>query len=346
MSIRVYDELVPVLQSVNITSPMSFTFREEPCTVFMGPTPVIPGYNHPLPDNPLVRDIQARLYSNCYAQRLGDPAVNGSSSPAAMPDPSFVQHLSSGNQSQSHWDAGWTIYGLGANGQIFIQKGERQRSANPGEFIMSGPPGMSPMVGAVVSILVQREANGMQPGMYFAFSDTLSDVWDEFALLRYYFHSTAEAAPDLMRYLTSSLNKYEVPFRLKGLVDPATYTRTDAVVLYVAKRYFHITARIILSLPSSVDAGLRESVPLFSKKMRRGVGLAEEPNTGESFGMHRCRLTAEGMVDAWYSGNQTAAGRMQAIGSRFALNNLNLEKPYLNPGSEDLFDAPEAAIQI
>src|SRR5262249_21551604 len=255
-----------------------------------------------------------------------------------MPDPGFVQQLSNSNQSQSRWDVGWTIYGLGANGQIFIQKGERQRSATPGEFIMNGPPGMSPTIGMAVSILVQREANAAQPGMYFAYSDTLSDIWDEFALLRYYFHSTAAAAPDLMRYLTSHLNRYEVPFRLKGLIDRAGYNRTDAVVLYIAKRYFHITARIILSLPSTLDAGIRESVPLFSKKIRRGVGLAEEPNTGESFGMHRCRLTAEGIVDAWYAETQTAEGRMQAVGSRFALNNLNLEKPYLNPGSEDLFD--------
>jgi hypothetical protein len=92
---------------------------------------------------------------------------------------------------------------------------------------------------------------------------------------------------------------------------------------------------------------LRDSVPLFTKKLRNGVGLAEEPNTGESFGMHRCRLTAEGIVEAWYRGDQTIQGRMQAVNARFAFNNLKLEKPYLNPGSQDLFETlKETAIQI
>jgi hypothetical protein len=190
---------------------------------------------------------------------------------------------------------------------------------------------------------VQREANGAQPSWYFAYGDTLSDVWDEFTLLRFYFHCTDRGSHDLMKYLTAQLNRYQVPFRLKAPITPALYDRTDAVVLYVANRYFHITARISLNLPDDVRAGLRESVPLFTKRIASGVGFAEEPNTGESFGMHRCRLVAEGVVDAWLQEDHSVDGRMRAIGMRYASVNLKLGSPYLNPGSKDIFEVPTEA---
>ena len=340
MTTHTYEELEPVFRALVITSPLSFSFAGEPHAVSPVAAP-LPGYpDHPLPSNPLVRDMQNVLYNNCYARRLGDPPADGAQAVTSLYDAEFVRHLSEGNQSSARWDPNWRVYELGANGQVFIRKGEFQRSAMPGEFVSANPPGMPPYVGSVVSVLVQPEATGAQPGWYFAYGDTLSDVWDEFTLLRFYFHCTLAGSTGLLRHLTSQLNRYQIPFRLKAPSAPALYNRTDAVVLYVAKRYFHVTARLVANLPGEVTSGLKDSVPLFTKAMRPGVGFAEEPNTGESFGMHRCRLTADGVFDAWLAGDQSAEGRMRAVAVRFGMNNMRLDRPYQNPGSRDLFEVP------
>jgi hypothetical protein len=63
-----------------------------------------------------------------------------------------------------------------------------------------------------------------------------------------------------------------------------------------------------------------------------GVGAADDPGNGESFGMHRCRLLAEGLVEAYRSNIAGTDARIKAVQARFSQNGLNLDAPYLAPG--------------
>jgi hypothetical protein len=177
------------------------------------------------------------------------------------------------------------------------------------------------------------------------FGEAPGDVWDETFIVRFYFGCTSEHVPELVAHLTQNLNAYFVPYRMKALTDPSYYTRLDPVVLYCARRYFSVVARIIGQLPSSVLGRLKDATPLFTKRLRAGIGIAEDPGNGESFGMHRCRLTAEGITDAWRQGRNDAQSRLDAIEARFARNGLQLDRPYLAAGSVDQFEivAPEEA---
>jgi hypothetical protein len=174
------------------------------------------------------------------------------------------------------------------------------------------------------------------------YGETLSDVWDEHSLVRFYFHATSDGAPALVDYLTATLNRYQVPFRMKALSEPAMYQRSDAMVLYVSRRHYEITARLVLDIPSDIAGQLRSTTPFFTRPLQDGIGIAEDPNTGESFGMHRCRMVAEGIVDAWMQSDQSVEGRLAAIAARFAANGCNLHLPYLSPGSVDLQEIPRS----
>jgi hypothetical protein len=240
-------------------------------------------------------------------------------------------------------DSGWQIYQLLANGQIFVLKGDRQRSAMPGEYVAAEYSGALPQIGTTVALQIAREARNLQPGFYYMFGETASDIWDENFIIRFYFNCTSEHVAELITYLTQNLNAYLVPYRMKALTDPSQYTRTDSMVLYCARRYFAIVTRIIGQLPSALLDRLEDAVPLFTKRLRAGVGLAEDPGNGESFGMHRCRLTAEGIIDAWRQGRNDPQARLDAVDARFGRNGLQLDRPYLAAGSSDQFEivAPE-----
>jgi hypothetical protein len=338
-----FPDLQPALDAFTILSASSFTFAGgQPIQAAASAMqPALAG-GHPLPQNPLVQQMQSVLYGYCYARRFtGAPVSIPQQQTEPLPESQFVQLLQQSNRTQPHWDHGWRIYALGPNGQVYVQKGEFQRTAIAGEFLSLGQPGTSPKVGDSVQVWVHAAALGLQPGFYFAFGEVPSDVWDDFSLVRYYFHSTAAAAPGVLEHVTAQLNRYRVPFRMKALTQPSHYDRADAIVLYAARRYFNAVARTLCALPDQVSQELRETPPLFTKKLQRGIGIAEEPNTGESFGMHRCRLTAEGILDAWMQGTQTAGARMQAVAARFESNRLKLEAPYLNPVSVDLFEPPK-----
>ncbi len=337
---NIHEELTPILREIEILSPAAFRFRGEMMPVAPGVMPVIPGFpNHPLPDMPLVRDLQSMLYARCYSRRMEDAPPPPPE--AMLPDPTFLPKLIQSNRSRPGWEGGWTVYQVSPNGQVWLSKGDRQRSAVPGEFVTTGPPGVAPQPGAIVNVQVQRESTAAQPGFYYVYGEALGDVWDDQSVVRFYFHAPSSAAPELIEALTLPLNRYQVPFRMKALNEPAMYGRTDAVVLYVARRYHDITVRIVGQLPRNVTDQLLASTPLFTRTLQPGIGVAEDPNTGESFGMHRCRLVAEGIVDAWKKSDQSVDGRLRAVEARFTQNGLKLELPYLCPGSVDLSEVSQ-----
>ena len=111
-------------------------------------------------------------------------------------------------------------------------------------------------------------------------------------------------------------------------------------MLYVNKRFYRITAELLLDAQAGIREHLQPETPLFTKQLAFGLGLAEDPGTGESFGMSRCRILAEAIVSAYAEGLQTEEGRLHAARKQFEQYGLALERPYLNAGSVDQYDVP------
>jgi hypothetical protein len=343
MSADLHEALAVVLGAVVIYSPFVFSFAgEEPIdvrTVQLAPNTggLMASPWESTEADPLVRAIQATLYDRCYTHRLG--RRGSAPTQAVAPDAEFACRLAGANVSHEHWDKGWVIQQLGPSGQVLVRKGERERVAMPGAFISERLIGITPQIGASVSIHAPRETFDVQPGYYFAFGETLDELADQLSLVRFYFHCDADGAMLLTAGLTSALNRFQVPFQLKVPVARTLYGRTDAAVLYIGARYFTVTAMIVAQARETVP--LESDVPLFTKRLWPGISIAVEPGSGESFGMHRCRLAAEGIVDAWRHGNQDVPARFAASAARFDATGLDLTRPWLGPGGVDLFSLPE-----
>ncbi|MFA7241336.1 MAG: T3SS effector HopA1 family protein [Sulfuricellaceae bacterium] len=316
------EELAEIFATLQIHSLSTFSFRNGAPIQVNTPTPGMSAHSQ------LLDGLRNLLYGSCYTR------YGASDSNAAQ---NLIPRFMQANQSQDKWDPGWSIYQLGGDGHISVQKGERSRSAVIGEYATNKAPGIPPKVGDQVNLRVCPGSGDLQQGFYFSFGNALSDQFDEYALLRFYFNIKAEGAAELLRAISSRFNHYAIPYRYKTLTDAAAYTRADAAVLYLAKRYYRIAASLVSALTEPLDAYFRPEAPLFCKTLRPGVGLAEEPGTGESFGMHRCRLVAEGIVDAWLAGAQSIEARMDAVQKRFSASGITLDSPYLNAKSVDLF---------
>lgn len=318
------DELTGIFERLHIHSYAGYSFGD--ATVL--PVPAYPGVNDPA--RVLMEAIRTTLYGKCYVRDCGDEV--------ATPAQNMIPVLTQVNQTQDRWDPGWSIYQQSPDGRILVQKGERSRPAVVGEYATNKWPGVPPVQGEQVNLRVYPGTGDAQQGFYYAFGSSLSDQFDDYALLRFYFNVPAHAATELLHGLTGKLNRYAIPFRFKTLVDASAYRRADAAVLYVAKRYHAIVSSLLLDLRESLGDKLRPAVPMFSKRFADGIGMAEEPGTGESFGMHRCRLVAEGIIDAWLVGTQAISARSEAVKKRFSNNGLDLAAPYLNKRSVDLLD--------
>ncbi len=274
--------------------------------------------------------LTLELYRRCYLRPGGEPAP--------PPDTAFAQRLWEAGFLPPKWDFGWSVYQRHPDGELSVRKADCYRLARPGEYALSGPPGSPP--GSEVALRTPQPFFDPQTGFLWLTGQTPADDFDDRQTVRIYFHLRARFAAALAGGITRQWNRYQVPFRFKCPVRPELYQRADAGVLYLARRHFAFSARLVSALAEQLPRAFRPAVPLFTRRFRNGIGLAEDPAGEESFGMHRCRLVAEAMIQAWRRGRTSADERLAEVERRFVSAGLDPGRPHLNPGSVEL---PEAA---
>jgi hypothetical protein len=119
------------------------------------------------------------------------------------------------------------------------------------------------------------------------------------------------------------------------LNDPAAYTRSDAGVLYFHKVDNGCVSATVSAVYGSIAPFLDADVPMFTRRIAPGLGLAEDPGTPESFGQHRCRILAEGIIRAHEEKAKSLNDRLRIVESQFASEGIRLSEPHLNPRSGD-----------
>ena len=284
----------------------------------------------------LVTKLQALFYEHCYCRHFDGAATDRPVLPLRSDD--LAPALSAANSSRDRWDAGWQVEKTLPNGQIVAVKGAMTRMVWPGEFHAHGSPGSPVQAGMPVSLFAPRDSQLLQPGFYFAFGEAVPDQEEQCAVVRFYWNISAEGAPRLVGAISAALNSFAIPFHLKCLRMQALFDRSDSAVLYVARRYTRIVAVLLPGIYAAVRNDLDSTAPLFSKQLADGLGVAEDPQTGESFGMNRCRLMAEAVCRAHEQGHGSAEARLGEFGALFAAAGLSLQHPYLKAGSAHSYD--------
>jgi len=305
----------------------------------------------------LVYALQSRLYASFYC--LGGASRDGfDAAPTHQLGPSpFVLALSRANCGTGTHEAGWTVAAL-QDERVVVERdglrlwvrpedlhsGERasQADAPPDAPLGMRSDAIGP--GAAVGVLMPKELMRLSPGFYMALGDAEFPADASAPLVRLYWSLRSEGAAVLVGLLTGALNRAGLAFRLKVISDPGGYRRCDAGVLYTLAPQFDAVARIVAGVHRQVQSWLRPTIPAFTKPLALGLGLAEDPGAGpESFGMNRCRLVAEGIVDAAERGSGSVAQTLAVVAARFAQAQIPLEQPYLSPGSVDRYRLPEVA---
>lgn len=184
----------------------------------------------------------------------------------------------------------------------------------------------------------EKELRAFSPGFYVALGNFRLSNDDNSELVRIYWNLKPEGAALLVRAVTSHFNRCGLAFRLKVANQPARFTRTDPIVLYISHHDYDEASPILEALYPRFLPFLRQGTPVFTKPVAFGTGLAEDPSPTVSFGAHRCRLVAEGMVRAHEQGKKSLPARLAMVIECFEEQELDVQRPYLNPGSNDGYD--------
>jgi len=246
----------------------------------------------------------------------------------------FRSALSAANAGVGHWDSGWEVLTIKGD-TLIVQKDDFELVVHE-QDLMPVDGTMAP--GIRVRLRFPKEWLGISPGFYTALSNT--EMPDQGPLIRIYWNVNAEGGVCLLQSITSILNRACLPFRLKVVNNPSRFIRCDAAILYLRKADYSDAADTLRSVYREIAGNLSPETPAFTKCIAGGVGLAEDPGQGASFGLHRCRLLANGMIDAHFQGRRSLDDKLALVAARFSEDGLRLEEPFLSAGSSGDFYAP------
>ena len=327
-----HTQLHEIIEAVEIHSSDSFTFAGvlyHPADSVWSPRPLSP-------DRPLVTQLQNQLYLRCYCQAFSPEQPE--QPPFGELDHQFIRKLSEANSSRGRWENDWEIKRIMPSGQVLVEKHNMMRVLAPGELPGDGIHDPSE-VGSKITVRLEKESYTAQPGFYIVYGETPSDAAGD-TLVRFYFNHHAEGAETLVALLSRHLNRFQIPFQFKCPSCPTQYYRRDAGVLYIRKRCYRITAELMAPIYDQTRPYLDQDTPLFTKPLAAGLGLAEDPDAMMGFGMHLCRILAQGLWNAFDLGITGASHRFRVVERRFTAYGIHLDHPYLNPGSHDQYPFP------
>lgn len=288
----------------------------------------------------LLGTLVNHLYENVYQAgqaKPARPAYAGSARAGGLP--AFVDALSAANTGSGTRQEGWIIiehrHGDDGAVELAIRRDGLTLRARPDEIADSR--GGAPGVGDEVGLRLPKELPAVSPGFYTALSDAPYDAAGH-QVVRLYWNLYPWGAAALVRGITLRLNAAKLPFRLKLVDHPDRYTRCDAGVLYLLRDQLDEAVPLLAGVYREIGGDLKRPVPALTKRIAPGVGLAEDPAEGDSFGMHRCRLLAEGLVRGWERGATSVDERLAVVLETFEQAGIDPERPYLNPGSASDYD--------
>jgi hypothetical protein len=276
----------------------------------------------------LVSCLREELYWSFYTHGGPVPARWGEPDAGAA-DPWLVEAMSDANTGHGGWEAGWTVQRL--EGDEAVVATGRLRTRLP--IADCRAPGGAIRRGAGVSVRLPKDLPELSPGFYTVVSDAPQPAPSGSAV-RVYWNITRTGAPALVATLASRLNGEGLPFRLKVANHPYRLQRCDAAVLYLGADVFRASRATLTEAAATLAGRLGRQTPALTLELAPGVGLAEDPADGESFGVRRCAMLADGIVRAHARAITDLGARVDEVAERFAEDGVLIDAPYLEPALE------------
>ena len=319
--------------AVNITSPTSYSWFGEPSLPL--PIKLRRELNSQEAREYLLNDLTSRLYSDFYARGRPTPSRAEANIVSPVGLTRFVAELSAANSGSGYWEDGWKVRTVEGDIASVFRGGltiwvplKECLVAEGGSIVPEGE----------VHVRFAKEFLGMSPGFYMAVGDHPLIRSREQVVIRLYWNLTSDGAISFIGTACKVLNRAALPFRLKVLNDRSLFSRCDGGVIYVLGSNYPAVADALSAIYETVGHHLKSRTPAFTKQLAPGVGLAEDPGQGESFGQHRCQLLADAVIRAYEEGKKSDRERIKGVSDSFEAQGISITRPFLNPGSKEEYE--------
>jgi hypothetical protein len=269
-------------------------------------------------DDPRVAALQQYLYHHYYT------GLTQADEGAAVWRPEAAAPLVSGP---------WRVLEQLRDGAVIALRGTLVRRLEPGEYLYDGVPARAGRH-SLVTRSRPRWSTKLDPAFVYLFGQAEADACTDDAMVRYYFAPYPAQLGQLVQRVCQALDRACVPYSLKYPAHAQALLRNDAVVLYTGARHAHRVHACLAGLAAHIAPALRPATPLWSLPLLPGLGFAQDPAHGLSFGESRCRALALGLFDAARADDGDA---MRHVRMAFVANGIDWDAPYLDDDEDDRF---------
>lgn len=325
-----HEDLVRIADAVEIHSPTSYSVSGDRRDLSAGLMPAVPLWSEPRVDDARSR-TEAVLESELYFRLYSRPRAGRTPSDDPLPLRDHVAALSAANCGKKTWEPGWKVVAIGDDGRVGVMKDQVTFWVSPLDLCPA------PSLGEYCRVRIGKEIRQLVPGYYLALGggEPDGDPRPRRPAVRIYWNLTAPGAIRYMKLATERLNAAGFPFRTKVIADPRFYRRADAGVLYLEWESLPVAQPMIFEIHAALCGDLHDEIPMFTKRLARGLAAAEDPGDGLSFGQSRCRIAARGLLSMCAHGRADAARRLVALLSAFHQAGLDAARPYLGNAAWD-----------
>jgi hypothetical protein len=239
----------------------------------------------------------------------------------------FVAELAAAAGGATCWEPGWRVM-QAEGGQLYVSNGHVL-------LYLEERAGLRPSgagEGEEVALRLPCSRPAAAPGFFWLHART-GPLSREAVHLKLYLNLAPEGAPGLVRALLTEEAWAPLRFDAKVFDTPGDYGRRDTGILYLEPTDLPRAAELLRALQARHPEHWREGTPLCTWPLARGLAVAESPreeNEGlESFGQHRSRLLAQGVLRALASGERSPECFLRHAADVFSEHDLSLERPWL-----------------
>lgn len=273
-------------------------------------------------------DLAEHLYVAWYLG-LGGAEPHTAPTPRSPASENLLDALRAADAATGRWEDGWSVAAVSSKGRVGVVRDGRRRVLHRVDVLPVAGPCLPPVAGTAVRVSSRRD-HADPGGFWFTFAGD----WDETArpvgVVRYYWNAPTPALPALVGAITSALQGAGAAYGLKAVSVPAA-ARPDSAVLYIRRADAAALRPVLMAVHRRVAGLLDERTPPLALRLRPGLAVADDPETGESFGQHRCRLVAAGLE----------RGRtVEAAAAGLVAGGIDPERPHMNPGSSEDYSWP------
>ncbi|WP_310423917.1 T3SS effector HopA1 family protein [Chamaesiphon sp. VAR_48_metabat_135_sub] len=254
-------------------------------------------------------------------------------------DIDFCQRLHQSNSSRGYLDLGWKVVATAPAGELVVVKDGLHLHINPQRHLRSDS--RSAQIGEIVPIYLPHSLVSRDTYIIVGNLGTPANATPALPSVQIYFNFTPDAAVTIAEKLTRQLNTLELPFQFAILHDPALFYRCDGATLWISQADYLTAQTVVAEIYRAHQTAFAADVPLFTKQLAPGLGLAEVPTTLSTFGMQRCEILAMGLVTAFDLDLTAVNDKLDKIYEQFAAVGIDRFQPHLNFAALDCYKIDE-----